>query len=352
MDFLTQTRFIERLQFFNGQRLFASDLQGVEAFNREMRWLHNKSLHQPGIGNGFAVSGNKGDREVRIDPGYATDGEGREIVLTQSVTEPIPPIASESDGSPVLYDLTVSYPPDEDLEETETRDGVCGPPGVVRLKEEPVFCWVQLNKNGQPIDNKIKLEILNHSRIIVARVEVLDCELNASVSIAVRLSARPPSQPYICCGHVSHPEWEVNNLVHFDLDKLVLSSGFKQLLHQFQQAIAAFPFLLPFSLRSKVSTSDCGFLTTPCYTARVAGSRVYRLPVENGEDPPVEVPVFADGLVQIIEPDPDSFVMDVQPIIQVLSPFEIPLSDVAGLLEQLKERLLGDWEVEWMGVEG
>jgi hypothetical protein len=140
--------------------------------------------------------------------------------------------------------------------------------------------------------------------------------------------------------------------VQFDLDKLVLSSGFKQLSHQFQQAIAAFPFLLPFSLRTKVGTSDCGFLTTPCYTARVAGSRVYRLPVENEEGSPVEVPVFADGLVQIIEPDPDSFVMDVQPIIQVLSHFEIPLSDVAGLLEQLKERLLSDWEVEWMGVEG
>ena len=92
MEFLKETRFIERLQFFNGQRLFASDLQGVEAFNREMRWLHNKSLHQPGIGNGFAVSGKKGDREVTIGPGYAIDADGREIVLTQDRVEPVPPV--------------------------------------------------------------------------------------------------------------------------------------------------------------------------------------------------------------------------------------------------------------------
>jgi hypothetical protein len=78
MGILDETRVVERLQFFNGQRLFASDLQVIEAFNREMRWLHNQSLHQPGIGNGFTVSGQKGDRQVSIGrrrkraPGFAT----------------------------------------------------------------------------------------------------------------------------------------------------------------------------------------------------------------------------------------------------------------------------------------
>ncbi len=54
---LDETRFVERFQFFNGQRLFASDLQGADDFNREMRWTHNRSLGQPGIGSGFAVYG-------------------------------------------------------------------------------------------------------------------------------------------------------------------------------------------------------------------------------------------------------------------------------------------------------
>src|SRR5918995_6030029 len=108
MDFLNQTRFIERLQFFNGQRLFANDLQGLEAFNREMRWLHNKSLHQPGIGNGFAVSGKKGDREVTIGPGYAIDREGREIVLIRDQIEAVPPTPGETDRTPPFSELRVS----------------------------------------------------------------------------------------------------------------------------------------------------------------------------------------------------------------------------------------------------
>src|SRR6476661_8716453 len=135
MEILKETRFIERQQFFNGQRLFASDLQGLEAFNREMRWLHNKSLHQPGIGNGFAVVGKKDDREVQIGPGYAIDALGREIVLTQT-------------------------------------------------QEEPVFCWVRLNQNRQPEDATIKQEILSGIRLILAQAEVLNCRLKRDISIA------------------------------------------------------------------------------------------------------------------------------------------------------------------------
>jgi hypothetical protein len=352
MDFLNQTRFIERLQFFNGQRLFASDLQGLEAFNREMRWLHNKSLHQPGIGNGFAVSGKKGEREVRIDPGYAIDIEGREIVLTQTVLEPIPPVSSEVDGSPVQFDLTVSYPPNEDLEETETREGVCAPRGVVRRKEEPVFCWVRLDRNGQPLDAGTKAEILGGLRIVLARAEVLDCSLNKDVSIAERLSARPASQPYICCGHVDPVEWTVENLVAFDLPAVLTSNVLGGLLRQFQQAVIAFPFVLPFTLRAQVDTTECGFLTTPCYTARVEGTRVFRFTVSDGEGASVEVPIFAEGLVQILKSEPDDFVIDVQPIIQILTPFGISLNQVEGLLDQLTERVKKDWRLEWMGVEG
>src|SRR5262245_15848074 len=109
MGMLDETQFVERPQFFNGERLFAPDLQSVEAFNREMRWLHNRSLHQPGIGNGFAVAGEKGDRVVTVGPGYALDSEGRESVLTRELQLPIPPVTGEDDGKPSHFNLTVSY---------------------------------------------------------------------------------------------------------------------------------------------------------------------------------------------------------------------------------------------------
>src|SRR5579884_4221766 len=96
------TQFLERLQFFNGQRLFAGDLQALEAFNREMRWLHNQSLHQAGVGSGYAVSGAKGDREVIITPGYAIDACGHEIVLTWSLSRRWPTMEPATRSSMIL----------------------------------------------------------------------------------------------------------------------------------------------------------------------------------------------------------------------------------------------------------
>src|SRR5689334_10203964 len=107
MSVLSSARFIERLQFFDGQRLFAEDLQGLEQQHRELRWLHNQSLHQPGVASGYAVSGNKGDREVSIQPGYAIDSDGREIVLTEGEVLPVPPVRGDADGKPKPYYLTV-----------------------------------------------------------------------------------------------------------------------------------------------------------------------------------------------------------------------------------------------------
>jgi hypothetical protein len=257
MEFLKETRFIERLQSFNGQRLFASDLQGLEAFNREMRWLHNESLHQPGIGNGFAVAGKKGDREVTIGPGYAIDAEGREIVLTQDQVEPVPPVAGEEGGSPVLYDLTVSYPDDAFLEETERREGICCKGGgTIRLKEEPVFCWIRLNEDGQPQDAKQKQEILSGMRIVLARTEVLNCQLNKAISIAQRLSARPSKQPYICCREAA-PEWQTWMIATCAPSQLVPSKAQGVSL---ARNLLFFPVVLPFGLKQEIDTSECGFL--------------------------------------------------------------------------------------------
>src|SRR5262249_11892428 len=146
-----------------------------------------------------------------IGPGYAIDALGREIVLGQDQIEPVPPVAGESDGSPVSYDLTVSYPPDADLEEAETRDGICLPRGVVRLREEPEFCWVRLERDGQgnlhPKNPKLQTDIKDGLKILLARIEVLNCQLNGPVSLAERRSARPATQPYVACGEARPTLW-------------------------------------------------------------------------------------------------------------------------------------------------
>lgn len=377
MDFLKQTRSIERLQFFNGQRLFAEDLQGLDAFNRELRWLHNKSLHQPGIGNGFAVSGKRGDREVKIGPGYAIDGEGREIVSIEDRVEPVPPVAGEADGTPRFYDLTVAY--GEELEEAELREGICDQRGAVRLKEEPVFCWVELDSNGQPTEPEAKEEILSGMRLVLARAEVLNCQLEKDLSIAQRLSARPAAQPYICC-ETDSPHWEPLVLAPIDPAKIVQGEEGPVLLRFFSEALTFFPFILPIGLKSVVDTSTCGFRTTPCYSARIAGPRIRHHTFANaiGNNESLDISLVLEGIVQLVDPKPDQFTVNVLLIGQLLVPdFEtrrvVPIA-VANLakafdpkdfmkhLQRAVDSLFEysrnpdtneekGWQLCWMGVE-
>ncbi|HYH47799.1 MAG TPA: hypothetical protein VEG34_19105, partial [Thermoanaerobaculia bacterium] len=259
MSILDQTRFVERLQFFDGQRLFASDLQGIEAFHREMRWLHNRSLHQPGIGRGFAVTGNRDDREVGIGPGYAIDALGREIVLTHDWIEPVPPVSGEPDGKPTLFDLTVSYPDDAGLEVAETREGICLPRGAVRLREQPVFCWARLREtekgNYQPFDTLLGLQIQARMRIVLTRIEVLDCKLRQQISLAQRRDARPSCQPYIACGEAAIVAW-------------------KQRIEASRPSSDFGPITVSYFLAADVDTAAAGFATTPNYSVRFQGERL------------------------------------------------------------------------------
>jgi hypothetical protein len=384
MSILDQTRFIERQQFFNGQRLFKDDLQSLEGFNREMRWLHNKSLHQPGIGNGFAVTGKKGDREVTIGPGYAIDREGHEIVLIRDQIEPVPPTAGEPDGTPTLYDLTVSYL-DEELEEAERREGICNQRGAVRLREEPIFCWVRLDANGQPREAREKQQILSGMRLVLARAQVLNCELYQDLSVAERLNARPATLPYVCCG-TYQSDWRPKLFAPIDPDLVFQSADLANLISAFADGLGFFPWVLPIGLVATIDTSICGFLNTPCYSARIAGPRLRRFTrtIEiNEQDVEANIEIFLDGFVQIIDPQPRSFTVNILLMGQLIAPnreqrqatFEAASSAIEFLrntdlesdafkaqMQQTIDKLFkysrddatdeeSGWQLVWMGVE-
>jgi hypothetical protein len=310
---------VERLRFFDGQRLFAGDLDGIDDFNRRMRWLHNQSLHQPGVGKGFAVAGARGDRQVTIGAGYALDALGREIVLTRTRVEPIPPVAGEPDGQSVFFDLTVAYPADAELKESETRQGICLPRGAVRLREEPSFCWVRLERdetgsNLQPVDGQLGADIKAGLRLVLARAEVLQCQLKQPVSAAERLSVRPVRQPYIACDQVA-ADWQ----------QFKLSSS--------AAGDAASPFLA-FGLSATIDTSSAAFVTAPCYTARIAGDR--RRTVQQHE-------VLIEPLIALSKPQPASFVVEAVLLGSLPSTTGAPVNITAADF--------ADWQVAWMGVE-
>jgi len=315
MALIGEMKFIERMQFFNGQRLAATDLQDLEQFNREMRWLHNQSLHQPGVGNGYAVSGNKGDREVAIQPGYAIDSLGREIVLTKNHVEQVPPVADDGFGNPLSYDLTVAYPDDQQLEETETRDGICLKRGVIRRREEPVFCWVRLGPDPDrlPTDPILKQQLENDLRIRLARADVLNCQLFQPLALVQRRNARPAQQPYVACGRTDTQSW---NLETTRLDRI--------------------------QLRLEVDTIDAAFRLAPCYFAHVVGNRVFGL--KSGQV------VALDGFAEISKPTQQGFSFSFF-IPAALFDFKIPPTGPEEVLKAIRDPKKNAWFVEWMGVE-
>src|SRR5215831_10271735 len=128
---------LERITFFTGQRLTAPDLAALQRAHRELRWLHNRSLHGWGIGIGLAVTGERGDSAVKVEPGYGIDCLGREIILTEARMRTVPAVAAAPGGGEAIYYLVAVYLSDEDQEVSERRPGVCLPEGTVRLTEEP-----------------------------------------------------------------------------------------------------------------------------------------------------------------------------------------------------------------------
>jgi hypothetical protein len=321
MTLFDDTSSVERPVFFDGQQLYADDLQGLADFHREMRTLHNSALHQPGFGNGFAVAGSKGDREVRIDPGYALDADGREIVLLETHVEPVPPVAVDTDGGPVAYDLTVSYPDDDQLEEAETREGVCLPRGAVRLRERPVFCWVRLARDVsgelRPVDPAQALDLRLARKIALARVFVRNCKLDADLSIAVRRNARPEPCPHIACGHELPVAWEAWESLPPGLEVSPTALG----------------------LRADVDTSGAGFRLVPTYEARAEGGRPLMLAIGDGVDiPMLDAPGF------VTSPTRDGFTCFV-PV------FGIGIDLTDDLMKTLVETAREQWGLVWMGME-
>jgi len=322
MAIIGATQFLERIQFFNGERLFAEDLQGLESFNREMRWLHNQSLHQAGVGSGFAVTGNVGDRQVLITPGYALDSEGQEIILTEQLVFAVPAVADNGSGGSVFYDLTVSYPQDSDLKTSETRAGICNcpPEGIVRRREEPVFCWVRLNdnpQNRQPVDTRLKNLIQSGMFLVLAQIEVYNCRLRQPVSTAQRRDARPAKSPYIAAGlakarDLNWQPWGGPNTT-----------------------VNALGFTIGFPYRARVDTTSGDFQANPTYVARLVGTRV-----DNTSNPSLLV----DGLINIPPTGvtPNSFNIELFPVIATL-----------GIAQNLPPNAPAPaWDVAWLGIEG
>jgi hypothetical protein len=257
---------LERPSFFDGQRLLAHDLAAAQAYSRELRWLHNRSLHGWGIAFGCAVAGSRRAHSVKVDTGYAIDCIGRDLVLEIPIEMPIPSVASASDGGPVTYYLTVSYAEDAQLTPI-TRTGACNTSGAVRRPEMPLIRWQDPSDINPPSRYRYGLDV------VLASIRVLNCQLAEDVSGRERRDAVPPQQPYVAAGRTTAGEtaWQL-----WPNDNAALG------------------------VATTVSTSGAGFQTTPRYQAHVVGERIFQA-AAGGEA------FIADGYTQIAQATASSF---------------------------------------------
>jgi hypothetical protein len=304
-----------------------------------MRWLHNRSLHQAGIGSGFGVVGKKGDRQITINPGYALDYLGREIVLTHQEVLPIPPVAGDGNGNSAFYVLTVSYPDDSALEEAEAREATCAPghAGAIRLREEPVFCWILLaGDQGQPMNPKSKADLHSNVKIRLANIEVLNCQLNQPTSGVQRCNARPDCGPYMRCGKV--PLSKFNLKVASMEEKDTGGSTFGAISNELGVTLWSGP--------TRIDTSQARFLTIPNYSANIQGERIFKQDVRSD--------VYALDLSRIATSSAGYF--DVSIIITFLGLFALeidrnPIKSRAENPNVFIAKIKAEWSLVWNGIE-
>jgi hypothetical protein len=301
---------LSRPEFFDGQRLDAGDLNAIYDYHRELRWLHNRSLHGWGVATGMVVSGRKGGSTVSVTPGYALDCNGHDIVLAETETLIVPSVAGAPAGGPQSYYLTASWVDDGELSPGETRAGVCGGEGAVRRPERARIRF-QDPANVTPSPNVFRRGL----DIVLATVRVEDCVLAAAPSVAERRDAKPASRPTVAAGTTAAgaTSWSF-----------------------YPSAAQAL------GVRTVVDTSSAGFGRTPAYSAQVVGVR--RLTASG--------PTL-DGFPQVVDATPASFVL------QVEMPRNLALASgtmnpasafVSATLDALQKSLR--WHVAWIGVEG
>jgi hypothetical protein len=75
---------IDRLNYFNGQRLLAEDLRLEQAYHIQVRRWLNRTLYTPGIAGGLEVQVSPtSPRKVVVSAGVALDPLGREVILVE-----------------------------------------------------------------------------------------------------------------------------------------------------------------------------------------------------------------------------------------------------------------------------
>jgi hypothetical protein len=291
---------LERIRFFPNELLTADDLTTLDANSRALRWLHNSTLHNWGIAYGLDVQGAAGDTSVTVNPGYANDILGREIILSSTYSLPIPAVPGASDGSAVIYYVVANYVDDADEATVEQREATaCAPGGAVRLSNDPAILW------------KTPAQLNNGIDVILGQASIQNCVLSGKISTAGRRNAVAVSNFSVFAADISAAD--------------IKWAAWKQ-------------GSLNIGFTAAIDTTAAKFQSTPTYMAQIIGPRSLSNPA-----------VVVVDVVSLANESPTGFTLQVAlpPLADGVNSSVI--TDInSGPAVMIK---LG-WRVTWVGVEG
>ncbi len=161
---------LERLNYYNGQRLEAVDFRLEQDYHlRVRRWL-NKSLYTWGIAAGLEVTVKEGDpHKVVVQPGLALDAEGRESILLEAREIQVAGTPSQTVGLVFGNYLVIQYVE----EKVAVLEDGCAVPlkdkvgqkiawgGPSRIRSEPKISWSSAwptESSGQIVLAQVELD--------------------------------------------------------------------------------------------------------------------------------------------------------------------------------------------------
>jgi hypothetical protein len=94
---MAQKEGFKRINFFRGFLTTEDDWNFAEQYHVEKKKIHNRLLHAPGVVPNFlgglrVTARGRGDMSVEIAPGYAIDGNGNDIYLTEPEIKTVNPM--------------------------------------------------------------------------------------------------------------------------------------------------------------------------------------------------------------------------------------------------------------------
>jgi hypothetical protein len=119
---------IERTRYFTGQVLGEADLTQEQLYFREKARRHNRMLHGWGIVCGLCIRPGPAGGELTVEPGYALDPYGNEIVVEDNVTVDL--CSEDDDGNAV----SPCPQPDDDQRERVRRERSPGRPLYLAIR--------------------------------------------------------------------------------------------------------------------------------------------------------------------------------------------------------------------------